>query len=193
MERKRLSQAEKREATREDIVNAAARVFAERGFHGASLDAIGEEAGYSRGAVYYNFADKEELFLELLDRRCAERAQDLREVFVGDAEWRALYLEFLAHAARDAAFRRRFAKRSDEMRSALEELVVQRTGPFAAALGIEPEQLAVVIDALGTGLWAHHMLHGPRSVPPDLFSNALALLVEGIAARAGASAQALEV
>ena len=56
-------------------------MFAQRGFHATSLDAIAEEAGFSRGAVYYNFADKEELFLELLDRRCAERAQDLREVF----------------------------------------------------------------------------------------------------------------
>jgi hypothetical protein len=67
---------------------------------------------------------------------------------------------------------------------ALEEVVVERARPFAATLGMEPEQLAVVIDALGTGLWARHMLHGARTVPPDLFSKALALLVEGIAARA---------
>jgi AcrR family transcriptional regulator len=141
-----MTQAERREETREQVLAAAARMFAARGFHATSLDAIAEEAGFSRGAVYYNFADKEELFLELLDRRCAERAQDLRAVFAdtpeddvaatsrqaqlaaqhaldamtGDPEWRALYLEFLAHAARDSAFRRRFSKRSDEMRGALE-------------------------------------------------------------------------
>ena len=129
------TQAERREETREELLAAAARVFAHRGFHATSLDAVAEEAGFSRGAVYYNFADKEELFLELLDRRCAERGQDLREVFAdtddedveatsrqaqlgrphaldamtGDPEWRALYLEFLAHAARDTAFRRRFS------------------------------------------------------------------------------------
>jgi len=210
MKRKRMTQAERREETREQVLAAAARIFAKRGFHGTSLDAIAEEAGFSRGAVYYNFADKEELFLDLLDRRCAERSQDLRQVFAGtgddvdatsrqaqlaadhaldamtgDPEWRALYLEFLAHAARDAAFRRRFSKRTAEMRSALEEVVVERTAPVADALGMEPEQLAVVIDALGTGLWAHHMLHGARAVPPDLFSKTLALLVDGIAARAG--------
>src|SRR6187397_2883313 len=120
----RRTQQERREATREQLLAAAANVFAARGFHATSLDAIAEEAGFSRGAVYYNFADKEELFLELLDRRCAERAQDLRAVFAdaeddveatsrqaqiaaqhaldamtGDAEWRALYMEFLAHAA----------------------------------------------------------------------------------------------
>jgi AcrR family transcriptional regulator len=209
MKRKRKTQAERREETREHVLAAAARVFARRGFHATSLEAIAEEAGYSRGAVYYNFADKEELFLELLDRRCAERAQDLRAVFAdvdddveatsqqaqiaaqralaamtGDPQWRALYMEFLAHAARDSAFRRRFAKRTEEMRGALEDIVAERTRPIAGALDMEPEELAVVIDALGTGLWAHHMLHGSRAVPPDLFSKALALLVDGIAARA---------
>ena len=79
MKRKRKTQAERREETREQILAAAAAVFAKRGFHATSLEAIAEEAGFSRGAVYYNFADKEELFLELLDRRCAERAHDLRD------------------------------------------------------------------------------------------------------------------
>jgi AcrR family transcriptional regulator len=208
MKRKRRTQTERREETRERVLAAAARVFAQRGFDATSLEAIADQAGFSRGAVYYNFADKEELFLELLDRRCAERAQDLRDVFAGDAddidatsrqaqvaaqhafhamtgdpEWRALYLGFLAHAARDATFRRRFAKRNAEMRGALEEVVVDRTRPVADALGMTPEQLAVVIDALGVGLWAQHMLHGSRAVPPDLYSKALALIVEGIAAR----------
>ena len=125
---------------------------------------MAEEAGFSRGAVYYNFADKEELFLELLDRRCAERGQDLREVFAdtddenveatrrqaqlaaahaldamtGDPEWRALYLEFLAHAARDTGFRRRFSKRSNEMRGALEEVVVERSPPSPTRSGWSP-------------------------------------------------------
>ena len=211
MKRKRKTQTERREETRELVLAAAAGVFARRGFHATSLDAVAEEAGFSRGAVYYNFADKEELFLELLDRRCAERARDLRELFsdvdqndvaatsrqaqlaaqhaldamTGDPEWRALYLEFLAHAARDTSFRRRFSRRTAEMRGALEAVVVERTKPVADALGMEPEQLAIVIDALGIGLWAHHMLHGPRDVPSDLFSSALALMLDGIAARAG--------
>jgi AcrR family transcriptional regulator len=209
MKHTRKTQAERREETREHVLAAAARVFARRGFHATSLEAIAEEAGYSRGAVYYNFADKEELFLELLDRRCAERAQDLRaaladvdddveatsqqaqtaaqralDAMTGDPQWRALYMEFLAHAARDSAFRRRFSKRTEEMRGALEDIVAERTRPLAGAPDMDPAQLALVIDALGTGLWAHHMLHGSRAVPADLFSKALALLVDGIAARA---------
>jgi AcrR family transcriptional regulator len=214
MSPKRRTQAERREDTREQLLAAAARVFAQRGFHATSLDAVAEEAGFSRGAVYYNFADKEELFLALLDRRCAARSQDLRDVFVPgaendaattselaqlaagdaldamtrDAEWHALYLEFLAHAARDDAFRVRFARRTDEMRAALDAVVAERSAPVADVLRMRPEQLAIVIDALGAGLAAHHMLHGPAAVPPNLFSEALALIVDGVAARATAAA-----
>jgi AcrR family transcriptional regulator len=215
MKRKRRTQAERRQETREEVLAAASRAFARNGFHGTSLDAVAEEAGVSRGAVYYNFADKEELFLELLDRRCAERARDIRAVFgtggddiattaeqaqlaarealdamIGDPEWRALYLEFLAHAARDRSFRRAFAKRTNEMRAALDEVVVERAALVDEnALGMSPQELAVVIDALGVGLWAHHMLHGPSAVSPDLFSNAVGLIVDGVVARAGASAE----
>jgi AcrR family transcriptional regulator len=215
MKRKRKTQAERRYETREQVLAAASRVFARNGFHATSLDAVAEEAGYSRGAVYYNFADKEQLFLELLDRRCAERARDIRERFatggndiastaeqaqlaakdaleamIGDPEWRALYLEFLAHAARDTSFRRAFARRTDEMRAALEEVVVERAGLVGDnALGMSPEELAVVIDALGVGLWAHHMLHGSRAVSPDLFSQAIGLIVDGVVARSGSTAQ----
>jgi AcrR family transcriptional regulator len=214
MKRKRRTQAERRQETREEVLAAAARVFARNGFHGTSLDAVAEEAGFSRGAVYYNFADKEALFLELLDRRCAERARDIREVFgsggddiastteqaqlaarealdamIGDPEWRALYLEFLAHAARDRDFRRAFAKRTDQMRATLDEVVAERAALVEKeALGMSPRQLSVVIDALGVGLWAHHMLHGSRAVSPDLFSQAVGLIVDGVVARAGAAA-----
>lgn len=215
MKRKRKTQAERRLETREEILAAASRVFARNGFHATSLDAVAEEAGFSRGAVYYNFADKEDLFLELLDRRCAERARDIRAVFAaggddiastteqaqlaarealdamtGDPEWRALYLEFLAHAARDRSFRRAFAKRTNDMRAALEEVVVERAALVDDdALGMSPQELAVVIDALGVGLWAHHMLHGARAVSPELFSQAVALILDGVVARAGATAK----
>jgi AcrR family transcriptional regulator len=213
MKRKRRTQSERRQETREGILAAASRVFASNGFQGTSLDAVAEAAGFSRGAVYYNFADKEELFLELLDRRCAERARDIREVFgsggdieataaqaqlaarealdamVGDPEWRALYLEFLAHAARDEGFRRAFAERTNEMRAALDKVVAERAALVdEQALGMSPQQLAVVIDALGVGLWAHNMLHGPSAASPDLFSNAVGLLVDGVVARARATA-----
>ena len=135
------------------------------------------------------FADTDGDDVRATSRRAQVAADHALDTMTGDTEWRALYLEFLAHAARDAAFRRRFAKRCADTRGALDEVVRQRTAPVTDALGMAPEQLALVIDALGTGLMSAHMLHGPRAVTPDLFSKTLALLVDGIAARAGAPAQ----
>ena len=49
-------------------MDAALEVFAESGFASASLELISERAGMTRGAFYYNFASKEELFLAVINR-----------------------------------------------------------------------------------------------------------------------------
>src|SRR5258708_39743981 len=58
----------RRKLTRDTLLDAAAVVFAARGFHGASLEEIAETAGFTRGAIYKNFADKEDLFLTVWER-----------------------------------------------------------------------------------------------------------------------------
>src|SRR5919197_4909016 len=58
----------RRQLTRDALLDAAAVVFARRGFHGASLEEIADTAGFTRGAIYKNFADKEDLLLAVWDR-----------------------------------------------------------------------------------------------------------------------------
>src|SRR5438046_5347843 len=65
----RRTHVQRREATRAALLDAAARVFIERGFAGSSVEAISEAAGYTRGAFYAHFRTKEELFAELLQQR----------------------------------------------------------------------------------------------------------------------------
>ncbi len=55
----------RRENTRARLLDAAAQVFAEIGLEGASVEAICERAGFTRGAFYSNFESKDELFLQL--------------------------------------------------------------------------------------------------------------------------------
>src|SRR5690554_525741 len=55
----------RRENTRTRLLDAAAEVFAEFGLEGASVEAICERAGFTRGAFYSNFESKDELFLQL--------------------------------------------------------------------------------------------------------------------------------
>jgi AcrR family transcriptional regulator len=54
------------------ILEAAQAVFTERGFHGATIDAIAKRSGLSRAGLLHHFAGKEELLLALLDARDAE-------------------------------------------------------------------------------------------------------------------------
>src|SRR3954466_1955281 len=71
----RITRSERRAQTRAALLDAAARVFVERGFAGTSVEAIAADAGYTRGAFYSNFATKEELFVALLQERGFELAR----------------------------------------------------------------------------------------------------------------------
>src|SRR6202161_4537061 len=73
-----LTPERRRQQTREHLLTAAAQVFAERGFHGATRDAVAAAAGFSKGAVYSNFRNKEDLFLALLEASYSTEMQSLR-------------------------------------------------------------------------------------------------------------------
>lgn len=64
-----------REQTRARLVSAAMQVFGEVGLEGASVEAICERAGFTRGAFYSNFDSKEELFIEIASTLAATRLE----------------------------------------------------------------------------------------------------------------------
>ena len=125
----RLRRAEQVELNRLAFLDAARRVFLARGYGGASLEAIAEEAGFSRGVVYSQFGSKADMFLALLDRRIEERATQnemiaakfggarglkrLIQVAEDDAAaepgWVHLLIEFRVVALRDPVLNRRYA------------------------------------------------------------------------------------
>lgn len=73
----RLNREQSRAQTRERILASAAIVFTREGFAGASIERIAEQAGYSKGAIYSNFASKEVLFLELVDHYANDQIDSL--------------------------------------------------------------------------------------------------------------------
>jgi len=76
----RLSRAEGRDNTHRSLLDAAERVFLRLGYQGATLDAIAAEAGFTKGAVYWHFRNKEALFLELLSAGLKSSSQDLDQL-----------------------------------------------------------------------------------------------------------------
>jgi AcrR family transcriptional regulator len=61
------------------LLDAAAEVFAEVGLDAASVEAVCERAGFTRGAFYSNFESKDELFLDLARRVSHERVAQVQE------------------------------------------------------------------------------------------------------------------
>jgi AcrR family transcriptional regulator len=72
----------RREATRQRILDAAREVFAERGVIGGSVEDICERAGFTRGAFYSNFNDKDDVLDALVEREHARLLEHLDATFI---------------------------------------------------------------------------------------------------------------
>src|SRR3954466_13754329 len=88
--------AEKNAATTAALLGAAAETFAARGYEAATMDEIAERVGFSKGALYYRYKTKEDLFLALLDERCAAYVAQLDGAASPGAGSNVLSEQFLA-------------------------------------------------------------------------------------------------
>jgi AcrR family transcriptional regulator len=197
-ERKTPNRARKRAANRERILRAARTVFGARGYHAATIEEIGDEAGLSNGAIYYNFQNKEDLFLALLEQRRDVRleharraieagspasgreldgeAEDITRSFKESREWRLLLIEFVAYGARNPRFAVRLKEHKRELRAAVAEIIAQTLNARGTTPAVPIDQLAIAVTALVNGL-AVEELSDPGAVPDELLGNLLALLL----------------
>jgi AcrR family transcriptional regulator len=202
---RRLTREQSKAQTRQRLLAAARSVFARRGYHGASVEEIAAEAGFSTGALYSNFDGKEDLFLALMDHEidayCAEieaevdgvssiadRARDgarhWMEIVEREPEMLMLFVEFWAYAARDAGARERVARSFARARGMLTKLIADGAREFDMRLEIPAEHLAIAIDALADGI-ARQKLADPGAVPDDLMGRVISLLLAAAAHPAG--------
>jgi AcrR family transcriptional regulator len=82
--RTRLTRPEAQAMTRRRLLEAATELFTERGFHATSLADVADRAGYTIGAVYSNFASKDDLFLALMRERLRAVEASLASAFDDD-------------------------------------------------------------------------------------------------------------
>jgi AcrR family transcriptional regulator len=194
--RQRLTREEKKAQTRERLIEAAAKVFAEKGFAATSLDEVAEEAGLTKGAVYSNFDSKEDLVravLELNQRRmhniseatgdgtveqqAAEAARLFGEVVAQERAAFLLFLEFTAYALRNPDLYPDFLARHRAGREDVARMVEQHGVTQGAKAWTDPKEKALIFDVIGSGI-ALEKLIDPEGVPDDLFARLLPVLVE---------------
>lgn len=177
----RLSRGESQTRTRERLLAAAATVFARSGYGGASIDAISEAAGYSKGAFYSNFETKEAIFLELLARHMAgeltandamiaeaptlealiDRIADRYATDAEDQTWCLLSIEFALQAARSPEFARHYGALYERQYRGIAE-VVSRLAALTGGAPVDPFAAAVEFVAFRQGLALDRSAPVPR-------------------------------
>ncbi|MEW6225733.1 MAG: helix-turn-helix domain-containing protein [Chloroflexota bacterium] len=191
----RLSREESRRRTRELLLDAAAEVFNRLGYHGASLEAVAEAAGFTKGAVYSNFATKGELFTALLERYTRQRlaAQDevlehaslqqladyagelIRQQAAEQSTWDLLQIEFWLAAMRDPRMRELLVEGTDELYRQSGERLEAKLAEAGARSAFTGTELSRLMNALGSGLLLQVYLE-PDAVDPALFGRAIRVL-----------------
>lgn len=180
MKRERLTRAQRKEQTRVRLLDAAERMFVRKGLAATSVDDISDEAGYTRGAFYFNFNSKAEVLIELLQRdgeRTDSAMKAITEQGATADEMRqratAYFTDSLAHesfrlwaegsllAARDPSYRypinvlrnQRLAATGECIRSiwAFNQVRLSRERAEALALGMASIFDGVMFSTMGSG------------------------------------------
>jgi AcrR family transcriptional regulator len=194
----RLSRAERRDRTRAELIGAATRVFAAKGFDRATVDDVAEAAGYTKGAVYSNFASKTDLMLAVIEDRIRQQSEAVAVAFAGasiedglralgarspspatpDGEWMVLMGEFMLYAMRDERARLALAAEYERARGLSASMIASKFAEAGKAPPLPPRDLAILVEAVGIGL-GFQALIDPAGVPLDLQTVALERLLAG--------------
>jgi len=185
--RRRASRADQVAERRRSLLDAAGVAFRRDGYLAATVDAIADVAGLTKGAVYSHFTSKADLFLTLLEELVAQRSAhnaaaaahasdaesavallDIARVpSVDDPEWRLALLEFRVVAARDPELNARYAR--------VHDVTIEGVSQMFAAMyeqaGIDPplplRALARAALGMDTGAFLEEVVAG-HPVPPEI-------------------------
>jgi AcrR family transcriptional regulator len=199
-----LTPERRRQQTRDYLLRAAAQVLARRGFQGASLDEVAATAGYTKGAVYSNFKNKEDLFLALLeaiqekemdqveavieasDVPPEARLPDFVSLFQRQTEdlgenWDVLYIEFALYAMRNEAAREKLAELDAAAIDRVASLIATE-GPWQRSKE-HAQTLARMIVALFHGVGLMRALD-PGAVDDSFLATTMEFLARGLLSEA---------
>jgi AcrR family transcriptional regulator len=197
-----LTAERRRQQTRDYLLQAAAQVFAERGYHGASLDEVAAAAGFTKGAVYSNFKNKEDLFLALIEAAYTREMAALKEALEGSEvppearlgdfvglirnelsqvpdNWGALYLEFSLYAMRNPAALDRLNQIESMDVSAISEIIEDGRRQRGLDMDEGAENTARIVVALFRGIALMRALQ-PDGVDAALLEDAMTFVARGL-------------
>lgn len=192
------------EERREQILDAAVQVFAERGLHEARMDDIAERSGLSKGALYLYYKSKDAIIAALMHQFFKFGMRDLRRLHEGNgsvserllaytrhvaAEMQrmmsvaSLAWEFYAIAARQKVVREYFKEYFSEYRAVLAALIQSGIDRGEFRADKTAEQVAITITGLYEGLALLAVVDATVAQWSQQAESSLQLLLDGLRAQ----------
>jgi AcrR family transcriptional regulator len=183
----RLTRSERKEQIRADLIAAAKEVFLRRGFHQASLEEISAEAGWSKGAVFSNFAGKDDLFLAVIEahnqEQQAEQSAQMRaggslagglalagrvlaDVLVRVPGWTPLLVQFWTHASHNPDLRKRVSAAHEDLLDGYALIISELAARDGLEFVVPAKEVARSASSLFRGLALERLLD-PASVSDE--------------------------
>lgn len=189
------------EATRKKLLTAAERIFARDGFEAARLEDISAAAGYTRGALYAHFKDKEDIFFALLEqwvterigevtallekhREPEERLRALRDHYSQHAKSRRLALlstEFKLFALRHPKAHARLRARQQRICESGGQLLRKIVGDLGLMTAAPEEAATTALGAVAHALLLEHLVDS-KAVSEISLRRLLAVIFDAVIA-----------
>ena len=169
-----ISRSQSQALTREALLDAAEILILEQSIPGMSLRAVCTQAGFSQGASYSNFANREELLLAVMERNLEQKARSLEEMLSncrnGDIDetleavvgwldtishrstWARMAIELRLHATRDALFARKLEAAQTRVDQRFGSHIGGLVDRFGLTPRLPPEQIALALLMLWRGM-----------------------------------------
>ncbi|GAA0351526.1 TetR/AcrR family transcriptional regulator [Bacillus horti] len=200
---KQMSENYQLSDTRSRIIKAAATVFSKIGYHQASLDLVAEHTGMTKGAVYWHFSSKQDLFLALLEQHLQQQIrllsiriealltspnprlaleEWLKEQLEGLAENKesaGLFMEFVV-ASREKEVRDRLTSLQRDFLQHISELIADMQHQGRIRASINPSSFALLIDSILKGAAVEWMIDPERADLSSYIHTVSAFLWENI-------------
>lgn len=188
------------EETHARILQAATVAFAEQGYDGTGVAEICRRAEVSKGAFYYHFSSKQDLFLELLERWLTEldtelaelragrepvpdklltMTEQIRRVFQAAGDQLPIFLEFWAQAAHDPAVWEATIAPYHRYRTFFAQMVASGVNE-GSLRPVDPGVTSRVIVSLAVGLVIQGLLDTEGADWGSVATNGMRMLLKGI-------------
>ncbi|TJZ81537.1 TetR/AcrR family transcriptional regulator [Rhodococcus oryzae] len=170
----RLTRSESQAQTRTNLIATARDLFLADGYAATSLEKVAEEAGYSKGAVYSNFRNKNELCLEVLQLIHITKGTEVAEVLsrqapleerltafedwaqrtLGDVGWTTLEFEFMALARHDPDLRAALASSLGTTRGMVAAMLgaLVKSGEVTLPMSVDDAASSILSMGIGLGI-----------------------------------------